>query len=130
MKMNLRRVAQFIRGAETEDLLDRVTVYRAGMEPAALDLMEGELDRRGLTREDIAAHGKERLLSAILSADGTVMSCSFCSRPAVIRAWMWHKLFGRLPIFPRFFAYCKNHSNQDRQQKSSDHKDVDQNGKV
>ena len=60
MRLDLKRVAEFIRRAETEELLDRVTVYREGMEPAALDLMEGELDRRGITREMIADHDEER----------------------------------------------------------------------
>ena len=55
-----RRVAEYIRRAETEELLDRVTVYRAGMEPAAVDLMEHELDRRGISREAIAEHAAER----------------------------------------------------------------------
>ena len=54
--LDLKRVAAFVRGADTEELLDRVTVYRNGMEPAALDLMEAELDRRGVTRSDIADH--------------------------------------------------------------------------
>jgi hypothetical protein len=120
MEFNLKRVAEFIRRADTEELLDRVTVYRAGMEPAALDLMEGELDRRGVTREEIANHNEERLVTAILLPDGTALRCSFCSRPAIIRARGWHKLFGRVPIFPRFFAYCPNHLQRDKPKKSSD----------
>ena len=73
MEFNLKRVAEFIRGADTEELLDRVTVYREGMEPAALDLMEGELDRRGVTREEIAAHDTMRRASAIMLPDGTAL---------------------------------------------------------
>lgn len=109
---DLRRVAEFIRKAETEDLLDRVTVYRHGMEPAALDLMEGELDRRGVTREKIAEHGDVRWESAIRLPDGTALRCSFCSHPAVVRARGWHRLFGVVPIFPRVFAYCATHGPQ------------------
>ena len=115
MKLNLRKVAEFIRRAETEELLDRVTIYRAGMESAALDLMEHELDRRGVSMEMIANHGENRLLTAILLPDGTALRCSFCVRPAIIRARGWQKLFGRVPIFPRFFAYCKNHQNRSQQ---------------
>ena len=70
-------------GAETEELLDRVTVYREGMEPAALDLMEGELDRRGVTRAQIAEHDAKQRAAAIMLPDGTAMRCSFCDRPAV-----------------------------------------------
>lgn len=110
MDFDLKRVAEFIRGADTEELLDRVTVYREGMEPAALDLMEGELDQRGITREEIAAHDAKQRENAIMLSDGTAMRCSFCNRPAVVQARRWHRLFGRIPIFPRVFAYCAFHS--------------------
>ena len=109
---DLKAVARYIRKAETEELLDRVTVYRAGMEPAALDLMEGELDRRGVTRDQIAEHDAARRATAILHPDGTAVRCSFCDRPAVVRAWGWHRLFGRLPIFPRRFALCAVHDRR------------------
>ena len=110
MDFDLKRVAEYIRGADTEELLDRVTVYREGMEPAALDLMEGELDQRGVTREEIAAHDAKQRENAIMLSDGTAMRCSFCNRPAVVQARRWHRLFGRIPIFPRVFAYCAGHS--------------------
>lgn len=111
MELNLRRVAEFIHRADTEELLDRVTVYREGMEPAALDLMEGELDRRGVTRPEIADHAARRRATAIMLPDGTAMRCSFCSRPAVVQRRRWHRLFGVMPIFPKMFAYCEVHSS-------------------
>lgn len=109
MRFDLRRVAEYIRRADTEELLDRVTVYREGMEPAALDLMEGELDRRGVTRAQIADHGAERWATAIRLPDGTAMRCSFCNRPAVAKARGWYRLFKRIPVFPRVFARCAIH---------------------
>lgn len=109
MEFNLKRVAEYIRKAETEELLDRVTIYRDGMEPAALDLMEMELDRRGISRDEIAEHDESRRESAIILPDGTALRCSFCNRPAVKRARGWHKLFGRVPLFPRVFARCELH---------------------
>lgn len=112
MEFNLKRVAEYIRGADTEELLDRVTVYREGMEPAALDLMEGELDRRGVTREAIAAHDAKHRARAIPLADGTAMRCSFCNRPAVARAFRFHRLYGLVPVFPMRFAYCAAHAAQ------------------
>jgi hypothetical protein len=110
MELNLRRVAEFIRRADTEELLDRVTVYREGMEPAALDLMEGELDRRGVSRAEIAEHDARRRETAIMLPDGTAMRCSFCSRPAVVQMRRWHRLFRVVPVFPKMFAYCEVHT--------------------
>ncbi len=127
MEFDLKRVAEYIRGADTEDLLDRVTVYREGMEPAALDLMEGELDRRGVTREDMAEHDAKQRAAAVMLPDGTAVRCSFCDRPAVKQARGWHRLRMRIPfatllirrgelplgfsipIFPCLFAYCAFH---------------------
>lgn len=114
MRLDLRRVAEFIRRAENEELLDRVTIYREGMEPAALDLMEGELDRRGITREEIAEHDACRRETAIMLPDGTALQCSFCTRPAVLSGRGWHRLFGRVPIFPRILAYCEDHCSRRR----------------
>lgn len=120
MKLDLRRVAEFIRRADTEELLDRVTVYRAGMEPAALDLMEGELDRRGVTREQIAEHDVARRETAIMLPDGTALRCSFCNRPAVVSGRGWHKLFGLVPLFPRLFVYCEVHRGRKPRDKGQD----------
>ena len=114
MRLDLQRVAEFIRRAETEELLDRVTIYRDGMEPAALDLMEGELDRRGISRQEIADHDEDRRATALFRPDGTAVRCSFCYRPAVHQERGWHKLFGRVPIFPRLFARCVIHSPENR----------------
>ncbi len=110
MQFDLKRVAEYIRRADTEELLDRVTVYREGMEPAALDLMEGELDRRGVSRADIAEHDAKRRASAIMLSDGTALRCSCCSRPAVKHARRWYRAFGLLPVFPKVFAYCELHA--------------------
>ena len=51
MELDLNKVARYIRRAETEELLDRVTVYRDGMEPAAVDLMENELALRRTAKQ-------------------------------------------------------------------------------
>ncbi len=130
MDFQLKRVAEYIRRAPTEELLDRVTVYREGMEPAALDLMEGELDRRGVSREQIAEHDAKHRAAAIMLPDGTAMRCSFCDRPAVRQARAWHRmklriplialLLGRadvplgfsIPIFRMTFAYCEAHEKE------------------
>ena len=109
MRLDLHAVARFMRTADDETLLDRVTAYRAGMEPAALDLMEGELDRRGVSRAEIAAHAAERAASCLFRADGVAVRCDRCDRPAVTRAWGWHRFWGLVPLFPRRRTFCPDH---------------------
>jgi hypothetical protein len=108
MKLNLERVRRKVRNAATEDLLDRATVYRDGMEPAALEIIEEELHSRGVDAYALAAHW-ERRKDARLQDDGIAVKCSFCHRPAVVYHWGWHRLWGVLPVFPRRFAYCEIH---------------------
>src|SRR5262245_46368269 len=109
LSLDLKKVAEFARGAQTEDLLDRVTVFRDQMEPAALEVIEAELDRRGVTPEDIDRHTIDREAAGIVTRDGTAMRCSFCDRPAVDRRWGWHRLWGLVPVFPRRIARCEVH---------------------
>lgn len=117
MQFDRQRVEENVREATTADLLDRVTVYRAGMEPEALIIIEDELRARGVTNERISAHAEERRQEIIPLPDGTAVPCSFCHRPAVEQRWGWHwlsvmilgKRRGVVPIFPRFFAYCALH---------------------
>jgi hypothetical protein len=112
MDFDIKLVAQYVREADTEELLDRVTVFRDGMEPEAIDLMEGELGRRGVKYDDIVAHREKRGERVLTHADGIAMRCSLCERPAVSRKWGWHRLYGRIPVFPRKFAYCETHDPQ------------------
>ena len=109
MQLDLERVRKNVRSATTEDLLDRVTVYRAGMEPSALAIIEHELDQRGVTLDQIAEHEAMRRERMIELPDGTAMRCSFCERPAVAQGWGWHRIWGRIPVFPRRYAYCEVH---------------------
>jgi hypothetical protein len=109
LPLNLDRVRENVQHATTEDLLDRITVYRAGMEEAALDLIAAELRSRGVTPEQIDAHEEQRRQETRLLPDGTAVRCSFCHRPAVAEAWGWHRLWGRVPLFPRYYHYCSGH---------------------
>jgi hypothetical protein len=108
LELNLERVKANVQKAETEDLLDRATVYRDGMEPAALELIDSELRARGVSAADIAAH-RERRARTIYAADGLPRKCEECSRPAVVRRWGWHRIWGSLPVFPRLLSYCEEH---------------------
>jgi len=110
MGLNLKTVAEFVRKADTEDLLDRVTVYRDGMEPAAVDLMENELWRRGVTPEELAEHDEGRRQRVVMSEEGYVLRCLYCDRPAVSRRWGLHWIgkFFKIP-FPWLLSRCAFH---------------------
>jgi hypothetical protein len=108
MHFDPNRVRANAQRATTEDLLDRVTVYRSGLEADAVPILEAELHKRGIGPEAIEAHRGERG-TYIQLADGSAVRCSFCDRPAILRAWGWHRLWGQLPIFPRLLYYCEKH---------------------
>jgi hypothetical protein len=109
MKFDAHTVWANARQATTEDLLDRVTVFRQSMEPEALAIIGAELQGRGVTQEAIAAHGLIQEENCMRYKDGTVMVCSLCRKPAVLARWGWHRLWGVLPVFPRRFRYCAEH---------------------
>jgi hypothetical protein len=99
-----------IRQADTDDLLDRITAYRAGMEPEAIDLIERELHRRGVTAAQILDQAEAYRRECVFDANGIAKMCSTCRRPAVYEGWGWHKILGKVPLFPRWMRYCEEHS--------------------
>ncbi|MCI0376919.1 MAG: hypothetical protein L0215_04890 [Gemmataceae bacterium] len=109
MLWNPEKVRANIAEADTEDLLDRVTAFRSGMEPEALAAAERELWRRGVSAEEIADHRAACEEECLFGPDGVAFQCSLCRRPAVAGRWGWHRLGKILPVFPRRFRYCKNH---------------------
>jgi hypothetical protein len=110
MRLDLDKVRAHVEAASTEDLLDRATVYRAGMEPEALDIIDDELRRRGVGREDVAEHERRRRETmAELGPDWLPVKCCRCHRPAVVQLTRWHRLLGLVPLFPRRMAYCAEH---------------------
>jgi len=109
MQVDLERVRANIHKASTEDLLDRATVYRDGMEADALDLIERELRERGVSWDAIAEHEHKRRQETLFDADGVALKCHKCSRPAVGESWDFHRMWGLLPVFPRRFAWCAEH---------------------
>jgi len=109
LEFDPERVARNAQEASSEDLLDRITVYRDGMEAEAVEIIEAELNRRGIKRPEIEAHAVHRSARMIPLADGTAKPCSFCHRPAVEERWGWHRLWGYVPAFPRFLSYCEKH---------------------
>jgi hypothetical protein len=111
------RVKINARQSTTEDLLDRVTVYRKGMEPVAVEIIEDELRDRGLEQEQIEAHAESRG-KVIYDSNGIAVCCSFCDRPAIHQAWDWHRMLahglnGIITLVPLyrlgFISYCAVH---------------------
>jgi hypothetical protein len=98
-----------VQSATTEDLLDRATVYREGMEAEALALIGEELDRRGIGESERTRHAEQRRQSMQVGPDGLPLRCRRCPRPAVWQGWSWHRLWGVLPLFPRWKAFCEEH---------------------
>jgi hypothetical protein len=109
MRLNLERVRANVQQASTEDLLNRATVYRAGMEEEALVLIDEELRRRGVSAAAVADHEVEQRQRVLRDAGDVAQKCSQCRRPAVGAYWGWHWLWGLVPLFPRKVRYCAEH---------------------
>ena len=110
MSIDHERVRENVRKAETEELLDRLTVYQAGMEQEALGLIEAELLARGVTAAQIRNHEERRAGEVLWREAGLAYRCSLCERPAVTRQWVWQRIFrGLLPLFPRPAYLCAEH---------------------
>jgi hypothetical protein len=108
MSIDTERVRQNAQKAITEELLDRLTVFRAGMEPEAIDIIEAELTRRGVTQEKIDEYDRLRRAKGLVGGD-VPRKCNFCDRPAVIRAWGLSHGRSLMPIWPWRFNYCEEH---------------------
>ena len=81
MLFDLERVRANVRQATTEDLLDRVTVYRAGMEESALAIIEAELRSRDISDEEIEAHAEQRRRESNFLPDGTAVRLQLLPPP-------------------------------------------------
>jgi hypothetical protein len=110
MEFNLDRVRNNVRSATTEDLLDRATVYRAGLEPEALPVILEELQSRGVSPDAVVAHEEGRF-GVMYDESGAARQCQhrWCRKPAVTIEWRWHRLFGKVPVFPRKYYLCEDH---------------------
>jgi hypothetical protein len=109
----LEAVRENARAATTDDLLDRVTAYRGGMEPEALKVIEEELTRRGIDTAAILAH-ERRTAGVLRDASGVALTCSFCHKPAVVEevvdvGALWGGLGLGLPLPAAPRRYCEDH---------------------
>ena len=115
MEFNIDRVRKNVAAAETPDLLDRATVYRTALEPEALPIILDELRTRGVTAEGVVAYEAARWADVLDATIRAARPCSFCRRPAVATGWVWHRMFGILPVFPRPILWCADHLPASRQ---------------
>ena len=112
MDLNLDRVRANVQAASTEDLLDRASVYRAGMEPEALQIIDEELRQRGVSPGEVFDHGEKQREGILAGPEGLPSRCSRCDRPSVVSSWRWHRLWGVLPVFPRWVTLCEDHAKE------------------
>lgn len=126
MKFDAERVFINVRKSETGDLLNRITVYRAGMEPEAIDIIETELVRRGVSAAQIQEYAERMEKEVIQFEDGIAAKCSFCHEPAVAEEWGWHRIWGKVPLFPRRFFYCREHKPEAKIEKEERAKEESQ----
>lgn len=103
-------VRRNVHKATAEDLLDRITAYRAGLEPEAIQIIEAELERRGIRPADVNRYEAEESPRILNRPEGFAYRCSFCDRPAVARRWGWHWLWGWVPVIPCVQNYCDHHA--------------------
>lgn len=108
---NLDPIRENARKASTESLMDQATVFREEMESPAMEIIDLELQARGITALQLAAHTAMRERDGIAHhPDNTVIRCTYCTRPAIKHVKKWHRLWGWfLPLFPRQMHLCKNH---------------------
>jgi hypothetical protein len=112
--MDLPRLRDEAGRTSTENLLDRVTVYRAEMESPAVAIIESELRARGVSSAEVEAHAAMREKDGLLRRpDGSLVRCNYCPRPATAHRWGWYRLWGWfLPLLPRYFHLCKEHEGR------------------
>lgn len=108
MELHPDRVRANARRADTADLIDRITVYRADLDPEALPLLMQELKARGVTPEQIVEHEQARG-DVLTTPAGSARRCTFCNSPALARGKGWFRVFGLIPFLPRTLYYCGAH---------------------
>ncbi len=113
MALDLDSVRENARASTTQDLLDRVTVYREGMEPEAVQVIEEELRTRGIGPTEIRAHEDEYGSAVLRDENGVAYTCSYCDRPAVAQEkdllFRMGGIFAGVPLDRVYRRYCTEH---------------------
>ena len=112
MQLDLEKVRIYAKNADNRALLDRVTVFKQGMETAAIEIIKKELLQRGISQSDINQHENTYKDLVILGPEGLPRLCKKCALPAISREWGWLKVFGILPILPWQNLFCEDHKTK------------------
>ncbi len=112
MHLDLEKVRIYAKKADNRSLLDRVTVFRQGMEPAAIEIIKKELLERGISPADISQHESAYKDLVIRGPEGLPRLCKKCALPAICREWGWLKVFGFIPLLPWQHLYCEEHKTR------------------
>lgn len=109
MRFRPDKVLGNARKSPTPELLDRVTVLRNGMEPEALEIIEAELARRGITPDEITEHAQSQKHRVIQGPDDLPRPCDRCGRAATNERAGWHRIWSILPLYRRKHYFCDEH---------------------
>ena len=112
MQLNLEKVRMYAKKADNRALLDRVTVFQQGMEPAAIEIIKKELLQRGISHADISQHENIYKDLVIRGPEGMPRLCKKCSLPAISLEWGWLKVFGFIPLLPWQYLFCEEHNTR------------------
>ena len=80
-EFNPDKVRDNARNATTEDLLSRVTAYRNGMQPEAIEIIEEELRNRGIGAMEIHAHRNKVERDLLFDTDGLPVGLQIAGKP-------------------------------------------------
>jgi hypothetical protein len=78
------------------------------MELEALELIETELRRRGISFNEQAEFEAAQEITVLRDDAGLPLSCHKCSQLAVESQWVWHWA-GIIPIFRTRWCFCAIH---------------------
>ena len=112
MQLDLEKVRMYAKKADNRALLDRVTVFQQGMEPAAIEIIKIELLQRGISPADISQHESIYKDLVIRGPEGMPRLCKKCSLPAISLEWGWLKVFGIIPMLPWQNLFCEEHKTR------------------
>lgn len=107
--LNSTKVLQFASKASTRELLDRVTLFRKGMETEAIEILEKELSRRGVSPRDCQEHQEKWAPKILWDSEGLPRTCCKCQNPATSLGKAWVRFFGLIPLIPYRAAFCEDH---------------------